>query len=47
MRLTTPGAGGYGDVKDRELEMIAEDLLEEWITIDGAERDYGYKPRGN
>ncbi len=47
VRLTTPGAGGYGDVKDRELEMIAEDLLEEWITIDGAERDYGYKPRGN
>ncbi len=42
VRLTAPGAGGYGPAADRPQEMIAEDLREDWITPEGARRDYGY-----
>ena len=46
VRLTAPGAGGYGPVAERALEMIAEDLREGWITPEGARRDYGYSGGG-
>ncbi|MDA1356451.1 MAG: hydantoinase B/oxoprolinase family protein [Proteobacteria bacterium] len=42
VRLTAPGAGGYGPPKERAPEMIAEDLREGWITPECALRDYGY-----
>ena len=42
VRLIAPGAGGYGDVAERDPAMIAEDLSEGWITPEGARRDYGY-----
>jgi len=42
VRLTAPGAGGYGPVEERAPEMIAEDLREGWITLECARRDYGY-----
>ena len=42
VRLTAPGAGGYGPVAERPADMIAEDLREGWITPEGARRDYGY-----
>ena len=35
------GAGGYGPVRERTTEMIAEDLREGWITPECARRDYG------
>ncbi len=42
VRLTAPGAGGYGPAKERPRDMVAEDLREGWITPEGARRDYGY-----
>jgi N-methylhydantoinase B/oxoprolinase/acetone carboxylase alpha subunit len=42
VRLTAPGAGGYGPAAERPREMIAEDLREGWITPEGARRDYAY-----
>ena len=42
VRLIAPGAGGYGNVAERDPAMIAEDLSEGWITPEGARRDYGY-----
>ena len=42
VRLTAPGAGGYGPAEERAPEMIAEDLREGWITPECALRDYGY-----
>ena len=42
VRLTAPGAGGYGPVSERPRDMIVEDLREGWITLEGARRDYGY-----
>jgi N-methylhydantoinase B len=42
VRLTAPGAGGYGPVAERPHEMVAEDLREGWISPEGACRDYGY-----
>ena len=46
VRLTAPGAGGYGPAAERAREMIAEDLREGWITPEGARRDYGYEGDG-
>ena len=43
VRLIAPGAGGYGDVAERDPAMIAEDLSEGWITPEGARRDYRYE----
>ena len=37
-----PGAGGYGDPKARAREEVAEDLKNEKISRESAERDYGY-----
>ena len=42
VRLIAPGAGGYGDAAERDPAMIAEDLSEGWITMEGARRDYDY-----
>jgi N-methylhydantoinase B len=46
VRLTAPGAGGYGPVHERPREEIAEDLREGWISAEGARRDYGYEGDG-
>ncbi len=46
VRLTAPGAGGYGPANERPREMIAEDLREGWITPERARRDYGYEEGG-
>lgn len=41
VRIRTPGGGGYGPAREREPEQIDQDLLEGWITPDGAAADYG------
>ncbi len=46
VRLTAPGAGGYGPADERPREMVAEDLREGWITPEGAKRDYGFAEDG-
>ena len=40
VRLNTPGAGGYGDPFDRDPEWVRRDVIEGYVTPEGA-RDYG------
>ncbi len=35
------GGGGYGDPLSRSVERVVEDLLDEYISVESAERDYG------
>jgi N-methylhydantoinase B len=37
------GAGGYGDTAERKLESIERDIADGYISVEGAERDYGVK----
>jgi N-methylhydantoinase B len=37
---TFAGGGGWGDPLDRDMESIQNDLLDEKITVTGAESDY-------
>ena len=40
-RHELPGAGGWGDALTRDLHLVAKDLRDGLVTIDGAARDYG------
>ena len=46
-RHELPGAGGWGDPLLRELALVAKDLRDGLVTIDGAARDYGVVARGD
>lgn len=35
------GGGGWGDPLDREPEKVRDDVLDEYVSIEAAERDYG------
>jgi N-methylhydantoinase B len=35
------GGGGWGDPLDRATQAVLDDVLDEYVSIDGAERDYG------
>jgi N-methylhydantoinase B len=41
--LSLPGGGGFGDVKKRSREAISDDILDGYITAEGAVRDYGFE----
>ena len=36
-----PGGGGYGDPLARPVEYVVEDVVDGFVTVEGAERDYG------
>jgi N-methylhydantoinase B len=36
-----PGGGGYGDPLVRPVDDVIEDVLDGFVTVEGAERDYG------
>ena len=40
-RYLTSGGGGWGDPLDREPERVLRDVRDEYVSIDGARRDYG------
>jgi N-methylhydantoinase B len=46
-RHQLPGAGGFGDALGRDLDMVAKDLRDGLVTIEGAARDYGVVARGD
>ena len=46
-RHELPGAGGHGDALSRDLLLIAKDLRDGLVTIDGAARDYGVVAQGD
>ena len=35
------GGGGWGDPLDRDPEAVREDVLDEYVSVEGARRDYG------
>jgi N-methylhydantoinase B len=35
------GGGGWGDPLDREPQAVLDDVLDEYVSVDGATRDYG------
>lgn len=37
----SPGGGGWGDPRQRDPELVLEDVREGYVTIEGARRDYG------
>ncbi|MGI9625063.1 MAG: hydantoinase B/oxoprolinase family protein [Acidimicrobiales bacterium] len=41
VRSVSNGAGGWGDPLDRDIELVLQDVRDEYVTIEGARRDYG------
>ena len=40
-RHELPGGGGWGDPLDRDPSNVLSDVRNEYISVDGANRDYG------
>jgi N-methylhydantoinase B len=45
VQLNTPGGGGYGSPSQRDPQAVLSDVVNGYITIESAERDYGVKVR--
>ena len=41
------GGGGWGDPLERDPQRVCEDVLDEYVTPEGARRDYGVVLRGS
>jgi N-methylhydantoinase B len=39
--LQGAGGGGYGPVTERSIERVVDDVLDGYVTVEGARRDYG------
>src|SRR5204862_8262282 len=35
------GGGGWGDPLERDAQAVLDDVLDEYVSVEGAERDYG------
>jgi N-methylhydantoinase B len=35
------GGGGWGDPLERDPQAVLDDVLDEYVSVDGARRDYG------
>lgn len=46
-RHDLPGAGAWGDALERDLGLVARDLRDGLVSIEGAARDYGVVASGN
>ncbi|MBY0508759.1 MAG: hydantoinase B/oxoprolinase family protein [Rhodospirillaceae bacterium] len=47
LRFQTGGGGGWGDPRTRDPERVKRDVRDEYVTIDGAYRDYGVVVTGD
>jgi len=43
LSFETPGAGGYGDPKERDIEKVKEDVKQGYVSREAAEREYQVK----
>jgi N-methylhydantoinase B len=41
VRLTLPGGGGYGDPRLRDPELVLADVVDGYVSLESARRDYG------
>jgi N-methylhydantoinase B len=39
--MSTGGGGGYGDPKERPLELVQRDVIRGWVSPESARADYG------
>jgi N-methylhydantoinase B len=39
--IDAPGGGGYGNPLERDPEMVASDVMEEYVSLESARTDYG------
>ncbi len=39
--MITPGSGGFGPVAERDKAAITEDLIDGYVSAEGARHDYG------
>jgi N-methylhydantoinase B len=42
VEMITPGSGGFGEPSQRDTVAIEADLVEGYVSMEGAKRDYGY-----
>ena len=47
LRFVSNGAGGWGDPFERDPSQVLIDVRDEYVTIDGAARDYGVVVTGD
>lgn len=40
LQIHYPAAAGYGDPLERDPQLVAEDVYEDYVTVEGARRDY-------
>ncbi len=45
MQLCLPGGGGYGDPLARPPERVLQDVVDGYVSIEAAEREYGVAVR--
>jgi N-methylhydantoinase B len=43
--FTTPGGGGYSDPKTRDPQRVLDDVVNGYVSIEAAQRDYGVSIR--
>jgi N-methylhydantoinase B len=41
IRVITAGGGGYGDPLDREVELVVDDVIDGFVSLASASKDYG------
>jgi N-methylhydantoinase B len=41
------GGGGWGDPLDRDPQSVLDDVLDEYVSVEGAEREYGVVLNGS
>jgi N-methylhydantoinase B/oxoprolinase/acetone carboxylase alpha subunit len=41
VKVVRGGGGGWGDPLDRDPRLVREDVIDEYVSVDGARRDYG------
>ena len=41
------GGGGWGDPLDRDVQAVLDDVLDEYVSVEGARRDYGVVLKGS
>ena len=43
--LDPPGGGGYGDPRERDPRQVLADVVDGYVSIEAAEREYGVRIR--
>jgi N-methylhydantoinase B len=47
VRVISPGGGGWGDPLERDLKLVKRDVRDGYVSLEGAQRDYGVVVKGD